>query len=128
MSPTTRMPPRTERRAQLLELATRVFTERGYQATSMDDIARAAGVTKPVLYQHFSSKEDLYGEVIEITGATLLAEVRSIAEVPPVGPRSGSATASPGSTSWWACTARSSCSRATRRCPPRSPRAAPRAR
>lgn len=81
MSPTTRMP-RTERRAQLLELATRVFTERGYQATSMDDIARAAGVTKPVLYQHFSSKEDLYGEVIEITGATLLAEVRSIAEVP----------------------------------------------
>ncbi|MGY5763757.1 TetR/AcrR family transcriptional regulator [Brachybacterium sp. DNPG3] len=73
--------PRTERRAQLLELATQVFTERGYQSTSMDDIARAAGVTKPVLYQHFASKEDLFGEVVDITGASLIAEVRSIADV-----------------------------------------------
>ena len=54
-SSTPRMP-RAQRRAQLLDLATQVFTEKGFQATSMDDIAAAAGVTKPVLYQHFESK------------------------------------------------------------------------
>src|SRR5690625_5722273 len=58
---TSRMP-RAQRRTQLLELATSVFTQKGFQATSMDDIAAAAGVTKPVLYQHFDSKETLYVE------------------------------------------------------------------
>ncbi len=81
MSSTPRMP-REQRRAQLLELATDLFTERGFQATSMDDIASAAGVTKPVLYQHFASKEDLYGAVVEITGARLLDAVASLAELP----------------------------------------------
>lgn len=80
MSPTMRMP-REQRRTQLLELATRVFTERGYQATSMDDIAAAAGVTKPVLYQHFDAKEKLYGEVIDITAERLLAEVRFLGRI-----------------------------------------------
>lgn len=44
----------------------------------MDDIAAAAGVTKPVLYQHFDSKETLYIEVIDITAQNLLAGVRDI--------------------------------------------------
>ena len=66
MNSTLRMP-RSQRRAQLLQLATAAFTAKGYQATSMDDIAVAAGVTKPVLYQHFASKEALFSEVIEIT-------------------------------------------------------------
>lgn len=78
-SSTPRMP-RAQRRAQLLELATRVFTEKGFQATSMDDIAAAAGVTKPVLYQHFDSKETLYVEVLDIISEAMIQEVRAIGE------------------------------------------------
>ncbi|GAA1170970.1 TetR/AcrR family transcriptional regulator [Ornithinimicrobium humiphilum] len=52
--------PRDERRALLLEAALGAFSEQGYHATSMDDIAERAGVSKPVLYQHFDSKLDLY--------------------------------------------------------------------
>lgn len=79
-SPSTTRMPRAQRRAQLLELATRVFTEKGFQATSMDGIAAAAGVTKPVLYQHFDSKEKLYVEVLDILAVTMIEEVRSIGE------------------------------------------------
>lgn len=81
MASTTRMP-RQQRRAQLLDLATGVFTEKGFHATSMDDIAAAAGVTKPVLYQHFESKETLYLEVMDILAVTLLEDVRGLAEAP----------------------------------------------
>jgi AcrR family transcriptional regulator len=52
--------PRDQRRAQLLDAAKEVFTTKGYHAAAMDDIAEAAGVSKPVLYQHFPSKLDLY--------------------------------------------------------------------
>ena len=52
--------PRDQRRAQLLDAANDVFTTKGYHAAAMDDIAEAAGVSKPVLYQHFPSKLDLY--------------------------------------------------------------------
>ena len=52
--------PKDQRRAQLLDAASEVFTTRGYHAAAMDDIADAAGVSKPVLYQHFESKLDLY--------------------------------------------------------------------
>ena len=52
--------PRDQRRAQLLDAANEVFTSKGYHAAAMDDIAEAAGVSKPVLYQHFGSKLDLY--------------------------------------------------------------------
>jgi AcrR family transcriptional regulator len=51
--------PRGERRDQLLATASEVFVDRGYHATGMDEIADRAGVSKPVLYQHFSSKLDL---------------------------------------------------------------------
>ena len=78
-SPAPSRMPREQRRSQLLRLATEVFTEKGYQATSMDDIASAAGVTKPVLYQHFRSKESLYVEVLDVIGEGLLAEVRAMA-------------------------------------------------
>ena len=78
-SPTARMP-RAQRRTQLLELATRVFTEKGFQSTSMDDIAAAAGVTKPVLYQHFDSKETLYVEVLDIIAELMIQEVRTIGQ------------------------------------------------
>ena len=52
--------PKAERRAQLLEAALEVFSADGYHAAGMDQIAERAGVTKPVLYQHFPSKLDLY--------------------------------------------------------------------
>ncbi len=52
--------PRAERRVQLLESALEVFVDRGYHAAAMDDIAERAGVSKPVLYQHFPGKFELY--------------------------------------------------------------------
>ncbi|MFX0538288.1 TetR/AcrR family transcriptional regulator [Ornithinimicrobium sp. Y1847] len=52
--------PRDERRALLLDAALDAFSQQGYHATAMDDIAERAGVSKPVLYQHFDSKLALY--------------------------------------------------------------------
>jgi AcrR family transcriptional regulator len=52
--------PRDARRAQLLESALDVFVAQGYHAAAMDDIAERAGVSKPVLYQHFPGKLELY--------------------------------------------------------------------
>jgi AcrR family transcriptional regulator len=52
--------PRSARRAQLLVAAQEVFVANGYHAAAMDDIAERAGVSKPVLYQHFPGKLELY--------------------------------------------------------------------
>jgi AcrR family transcriptional regulator len=52
--------PVAERRELIVEAAGRLFGERGYDGTRLDDIAAAAGVTKPILYRHFDSKRDLY--------------------------------------------------------------------
>lgn len=57
--------PAPERRKQLLDVAMTAFAATGYHGTSMNDVARAAGVTKPVLYQHFASKRDLYVELVD---------------------------------------------------------------
>src|ERR1700712_3955313 len=57
--------PRTERRAQLLAAAQRVFAENGYHSAAMDEIAEEAGGSKPVLYQHFPGKLDLYIALLE---------------------------------------------------------------
>jgi AcrR family transcriptional regulator len=54
-----------ERREGILRAAELAFAARGYHSTSMDDIAAAAGVTKPVLYDHFASKHDLYVRLTE---------------------------------------------------------------
>lgn len=67
---TTRMPA-AARRVQLLDVALRVFGEQGFHDTSMNDIADAAGVTKPVLYQHFGSKRALFLEVLREVGGRL---------------------------------------------------------
>ncbi|MDF1594849.1 MAG: TetR/AcrR family transcriptional regulator [Acidimicrobiia bacterium] len=64
---TTRLPAQ-ERRQQLLDVALQVFSGAGYHATTMDDIAATAGVTKPVLYQHFSSKRALYLHLVDDVG------------------------------------------------------------
>jgi len=63
--------PAARRRRQLLDVALTVFSERGFHLTSMNDIADAAGVTKPVLYQHFRSKRELYLELLEDVGERL---------------------------------------------------------
>src|SRR5690242_8325662 len=52
--------PRSARRKQLLAAAQQVFVAQGYHAAAMDDIAERAGVSKPVLYQHFPGKLELY--------------------------------------------------------------------
>ena len=69
--PTIRLPA-GQRRQQILEVACAVFADRGFHATSMDDIAAAAGVTKPVLYQHFSSKRALFVDLLGDLGRQLL--------------------------------------------------------
>jgi AcrR family transcriptional regulator len=56
-------------------VALRVFAQRGYHTTSMNDLAEAAGVTKPVLYQHFRSKRALYLELLEDVGGQLRDEI-----------------------------------------------------
>lgn len=73
--------PRSERRQQLIDVATMKFGERGFHPTSMDDIAAAAGITKPVLYQHFSSKEDLYIAVIASIGEELEKRIVAFADM-----------------------------------------------
>lgn len=57
--------PRKLRRQQLLISALRVFSSQGYHVTTMNHVASAAEITKPVLYQHFKSKQDLYLAVLD---------------------------------------------------------------
>ena len=59
MSTPTRLPA-AERRASLVETAIRVFSEGSYRGTTTAEIARAAGVSEPILYRHFASKRELY--------------------------------------------------------------------
>jgi AcrR family transcriptional regulator len=65
-----------QRRQQLFAVALELFAHRGYRATTMDDIAEAAGVTKPLVYQHFSSKRALYLELVDSIAQELLIAVR----------------------------------------------------
>src|SRR5689334_15430775 len=52
--------PRAVRRGQLLELAEQVFMEKGYVGFKIDDLCRAAGVSRPIVYEHFGSKDGIY--------------------------------------------------------------------
>jgi AcrR family transcriptional regulator len=69
--------PAHERRNRILQGAMRVFAERGYADASMTEIARAGGVTAAVIYDHFSSKQDLHGALLEEQTDALLAYVGS---------------------------------------------------
>jgi AcrR family transcriptional regulator len=64
---------RASRRETLLDAGARAFAERGFQATSMEDVAQKAGVTRLIVYRHFDSKEDLYRSVLD-------RSVRGVAE------------------------------------------------
>lgn len=72
--------PRRERRAQLLDSALEVFVAQGYHAAAMDDIAERAGVSKPVLYQHFPSKLDLYLAVLDDSCLAITDMIREALE------------------------------------------------
>ena len=69
--------PRSARRAQLLLAAQEVFVENGYHAAAMDDIADRAGVSKPVLYQHFPGKLELYLAILDLHNGELVQSVRA---------------------------------------------------
>src|SRR5580692_1268707 len=68
--------PRQARRRQLLGAAQEVFVAQGYHAAAMDEIAERAGVSKPVLYQHFPSKLELYLALLDQSVDNLLETVR----------------------------------------------------
>ncbi len=69
--------PRTARRKQLLAAAQEVFVAQGYHSAAMDDIAERAGVSKPVLYQHFPGKLELYLALLDVHAEGLVAGVQA---------------------------------------------------
>ena len=60
------------RREQLLDVGRSLFAERGFDATSVEEVANRAGVSKPVVYSHFGGKEGLYAAVVDREMSTLL--------------------------------------------------------
>ena len=69
--------PRSARRKQLLAAAQQIFVAQGYHAAAMDEIAERAGVSKPVLYQHFPGKLELYLALLDTHCDAIIAKVRS---------------------------------------------------
>ncbi|WP_320670868.1 TetR/AcrR family transcriptional regulator [Patulibacter defluvii] len=67
--------PRADRRRQLLDAALAEFAERGYAAASMNAIAERAGITKPLLYRHFDSKDGLFAACQQEVGEALVTAV-----------------------------------------------------
>jgi AcrR family transcriptional regulator len=74
-APTGRRLTADARRRQLFEVALSLFAEHGYSATTMDDIAESAGVTKPLVYQHFESKRALYLELMDAVSRELVTRI-----------------------------------------------------
>lgn len=72
--------PRRARRTQLLGAALEVFSAQGYHAAAMDEIAERAGVSKPVLYQHFPGKLDLYLALLDLSAEKIVKAVESALE------------------------------------------------
>jgi len=64
-----------ERRAQLMEVGRGVFAAKGYETAAIDDVAHKAGVSKPIVYEHFGSKEGLYAAIVEREMDDLVARV-----------------------------------------------------
>lgn len=67
--------PASARREQILDVSVQVFARNGFHSTSMNDVAEAAGVTKPVLYQHFDSKQHLYLALLDEAGNRLRSAI-----------------------------------------------------
>src|SRR5215217_70452 len=69
--------PRAVREAQMVAAAERLFSERGYHGVSMDEIAAASGITKPMLYEYFGSKEGLFLACMERARGQLFEAIGS---------------------------------------------------
>ena len=67
----------SERRHQLINIARSLFAERGYESTSIEEVAHRAGVSKPVVYEHFGGKEGLYAVVVDREMSALLDGITS---------------------------------------------------
>ena len=67
--------PAADRREQLIKVAREVFARSGYDAASMDEIAKRAGISKPILYEHFGGKEGLYAVIVDREMQALMARV-----------------------------------------------------
>jgi AcrR family transcriptional regulator len=65
----------TERREQLIEISRRLFADKGFEGTSVEEIAASAEVSKPVVYEHFGGKEGLYAVVVDREVGYLLSEI-----------------------------------------------------
>lgn len=78
---------REERERQLLDVAEAVFAEHGYQDTTMELVAAKAGITKPVIYDHFGSKENLLVKVVARAREDLLTSTKEALDaIPPHSP------------------------------------------
>jgi len=73
--------PAPERRAQILRAAAAAFSGGGFAATSVDDVAKQAGITKLIVYRHFDSKSDLYRQVLDQVAERLIEEWTTHSEV-----------------------------------------------
>jgi AcrR family transcriptional regulator len=77
--PTTRKRLTAEQRREgILRAALEVFAERGYHASSIDDIARSAGISKALIYEHFASKEELHVRLLEENARELLERLGQV--------------------------------------------------
>ncbi len=76
---------RADREAQILAIASRAFGEAGFAATSVADIAEAAGISKPLIYNYFGSKEGLYAVCVQHAAEILTAEIERTAASGTVG-------------------------------------------
>ena len=72
-----------ERRRQLLDASAEVFTERPYEAVSMNEIAARVGISKGLLYHYFSSKEELFRTTLETAARDLAERIAPSPELPP---------------------------------------------
>ena len=88
-APTRRRLTAEERRSAILDAALTAFSQKGYHATSLDDIAREAGVSKALIYEHFASKQELHADLIarnareltqRVAGALSGVEIESTVE------------------------------------------------
>jgi len=83
MTEIRRRMPRVEREQRMLDAAEDVFAEHGYRGASMEDIAERSGVTKPLVYQYFGSKDEIYEACVERARRRLVDEIEDAALAAP---------------------------------------------
>lgn len=69
-----------ERREQLMDVATKLFAQHGYDATTTAAIAKAAGITEPILYRHFRGKQDMFVAIVQAVSAATVQHWRGLIE------------------------------------------------